>query len=37
MGHDAGWKYHEVVVHDGRVYDIFTGSNGLPIAEYKAL
>src|SRR5262245_4385515 len=32
-----GWAYHEVVVKDGRVYDAFTGHQGLPIAEYKAL
>lgn len=42
MGHspgheNQGWAYHEVVVKDGRVYDRFTGSAGLPIDEYKAL
>lgn len=31
------WGYHEVVVRDGRVYDITTGHQGLPIAEYKQL
>jgi hypothetical protein len=36
-GHDPGWAYHEVVVREGRVYDAFTGHQGLPIGEYKAL
>jgi hypothetical protein len=32
-----GWAYHEVVVKEGRVYDAFTGGEGLPIDKYKAL
>jgi hypothetical protein len=36
-GGDRGWAYHQVVVKDGRVYDAFTGHQGLPIEEYKAL
>ena len=32
-----GWVHHEVVVRDGRVYDLTTGHQGLPIAEYKKL
>jgi hypothetical protein len=36
-GHNPAWAYHEVVVKEGRVYDAFTGHEGLPIAEYKAL
>jgi hypothetical protein len=31
------WGHHTVVVRDGRVYDQFTGSDGLPIDEWKAL
>jgi hypothetical protein len=31
------WGYHEVVVKDGRVYDLTTGHQGLSIAEYKQL
>lgn len=31
------WAYHEVVVKDGRVYDITTGYQGLTVAEYKQL
>jgi hypothetical protein len=31
------WTYHEVVVKDGRVYDLTTGHQGLPIADYKKL
>ena len=34
---DRGWAYHEVVVKGGRVYDAFTGHQGLAIEEYKAL
>src|SRR5262249_25832194 len=34
---ERGWAYHEVVVKDGRVYDRFTGHEGLPINDYKAL
>jgi Pretoxin HINT domain len=37
MPGEAGWSHHEVVVKDGRVYDAFTGHQGLPIEEYKAL
>ena len=29
------WDHHEVVVVDDRVYDEFTGAEGLPSAEYK--
>jgi hypothetical protein len=36
-GHNPNWAYHEVVVKDGRVYDVFTGHQGATIAEYKAL
>jgi RHS repeat-associated protein len=36
-GHNARWNYHEVVVRNGRVYDAFTGHEGLSIAEYQAL
>jgi hypothetical protein len=35
--YDPRWSYHEVVVRDGRVFDAFTGHQGLPIDEYKAL
>jgi hypothetical protein len=33
---DGDWGYHDVVVLNGRVYDGFTGRNGLPINEFKA-
>jgi hypothetical protein len=33
----SDWHEHVVVVKDGRVYDAFTGSQGLPIDEYKDL
>lgn len=36
-GHNTGWHYHEVVVKADRVYDAFTGYQGLPVEEYKAL
>jgi hypothetical protein len=36
-GKDWEWNYHEVVVKDGRVYDAFTGGQGLPIDKYKEL
>jgi hypothetical protein len=36
-GHATGWAHHEVVVSEGRVYDAFTGFQGMTIAEYKAL
>ena len=36
-GTNPGWAYHDVVVKDGRVYDAFTGSDGLPLQEYKEL
>ena len=32
-----GWSYHEVVVKEGRVYDAFTGGEGVAIADYKSL
>ena len=31
------WGYHRVVVNEGRVFDITTGHQGLPIADYKQL
>ena len=38
---ESGQNYveatHEVVVREGRVYDAFTGHQGLTISEYKAL
>jgi hypothetical protein len=36
-GVHAPWYYHTVVVLDGRVYDAFTGRDGVPIEEYKDL
>ena len=36
-GVNHGWRYHSVVVKDGRAYDAFTGSKGLGIADYLAL
>jgi hypothetical protein len=36
-GKNWEWSFHEVVVKDGRIYDAFTGGQGLPISEYKAL
>lgn len=30
------WTYHEVVINSGRVYESFTGPNGMPVDEYKA-
>ncbi|OWQ83527.1 hypothetical protein CDN99_25665, partial [Roseateles aquatilis] len=36
-GKDHGWVYHEVVVKDGRVYDLTTGHKGLSVEEYKSL
>jgi hypothetical protein len=36
-GKNWGWSFHEVVVKNGRVYDAFTGGQGLSITEYKAL
>lgn len=36
-GKSWGWAHHEVVVREGRVYDITTGHQGSPIAEYKQL
>jgi hypothetical protein len=36
-GKTWNWGHHEVVVRDGRVYDITTGHQGLSIAEYKKL
>ena len=37
QGVNLGWRYHTVVVKDGRVFDAFTGAAGLTIADYKAL
>lgn len=31
------WFHHTVVVRNGRVYDAFTGSQGIPIDKYKAM
>lgn len=36
-GKNWGWGHHEVVVKDGRVFDVTTGHQGLPIPEYKQL
>jgi hypothetical protein len=36
-GHNPGWHYHEVVVTADKVYDPFTGHEGLEIEQYKAL
>ncbi len=36
-GQNWRWAHHEVVVRDGRVYDITTGHQGVAIAEYKRL
>jgi hypothetical protein len=36
-GKSWGWAHHEVVVRDGRVFDLTTGHQGLPITEYKQL
>lgn len=36
-GKNWGWVHHEVVVRDGRVYDLTTGHQGLGLAEYKRL
>ena len=36
-GENMEWYNHEFVVKDGRVYDAFTGHQGLPINEYKKL
>ena len=36
-GANPGWDHHIVVVKGGRVYDAFTGSAGLPVADYKRL
>lgn len=36
-GTNPDWAHHDVVLKDGRVYDAFTGSDGLPLDEYKQL
>ena len=36
-GKNWGWNHHEVVVKEGRVYDLTTGHKGLPASEYKSL
>jgi len=36
-GKNWAWGHHEVVVQNGRVFDITTGHHGLEIAEYKKL
>ena len=35
--HALGWSEHKFVFKDGRVYDVLTGSAGMPALEYKAL
>lgn len=35
-GSNYRWAHHEVVVKDGRVYDMSTGHEGVTIDEYKA-
>ncbi|HVX91228.1 MAG TPA: thrombospondin type 3 repeat-containing protein, partial [Candidatus Paceibacterota bacterium] len=37
QGESTGWYSHTLVVKDGRVYDAFTGYEGLPIEQYKGL
>jgi len=36
-GKNWSWFYHDVVVKDGVVFDLTTGSSGLPIDEFKKL
>jgi hypothetical protein len=36
-GHPTGWRFHDVVVKDGMVYDGFGPSGGTPIDEWKEL
>lgn len=36
-GKNWGWSYHDVVVKNGRVYDLTTGHAGMSIADYKRL
>ena len=36
-GHFPFWFYHEVVLKNGRVYDLFTGFKGLTVSEFKQL
>jgi hypothetical protein len=33
---DAGWNFHVVVVHEGRVYDAWTPRGGESVADYKS-
>ncbi|MBP5890919.1 polymorphic toxin-type HINT domain-containing protein [Streptomyces scabiei] len=33
---NESWGHHTVVVKDGRVYDQFTGRDGMPMGEWKA-
>ena len=35
--HALGWSEHKFVLKDGRVYDVLTGSAGMPALEYKTL
>jgi hypothetical protein len=28
------WQFHDVVLKNGRIYDSFTGSSGMPVSEY---
>ncbi|MHA3946548.1 DUF6531 domain-containing protein [Cellulomonas bogoriensis] len=32
----GNWTYHDVVVRNGRVYDSFTGPNGMPLDRFKS-
>ena len=34
---ETGWPYHDVNVKNGLVYDVLTGIEGMPIAEFKNL
>lgn len=36
-GSNHGWYHHEIVIKDGRVYDMATGSQGIPIEDYKKM
>jgi hypothetical protein len=37
MGIEPVWFIHQVVVKESRVYDAFTGHQGISVADYKAL
>jgi hypothetical protein len=36
MNPAGDWRYHDVVLDDGRVYDSFTGEPGLPLGDYMS-